>query len=102
MASSTVDDAIADVVNELLAERDVGGVHIVAVTASLSTGSDDEPVVRLVVTLRDPAPEDETWPIDDVWRFRTRVYDLIAASAADLPRPLIDLQPETPDGADPA
>ena len=97
-----IDHAIGNVVTQLLAEPDIGTVHIVDITANLASGADGQQVVRLVVILRDPDADEETWPIDDVRRLRIRIYDLLAGSDEELPEAVVDIQPETPDDADTA
>jgi len=100
MATSKEAFALGGVVDRLREEPDEGELHIVRVDAALTTGSDDEPVVRLTITLSDPAPGLETWPSEDIWRLRQRVDRLVSLSEPALPRAVIDLQPETPDAED--
>jgi hypothetical protein len=58
---------------------DFAPLRIKRVDASLDTGEDGEPFVRLTVVLKDPEDPDQGWPFDSTSRLRRAVRDEAAA-----------------------
>lgn len=81
----------------VLALPAVGSITVHDLRLQEGTGSDDEPVLRIFLTVSDPQGSAQTWPLDDVFELRHRVRETAYDIEAGLPYVFVELYPLTPD-----
>lgn len=85
-------DAIKERLIAESAQQSFGEIAIRDVRAQEQTGDDDS-YIHLIVYADDPAAGSDTWPWQDVFALRRRVYELVSESDVDLPPIAVDVYP---------
>lgn len=103
MAGRVVAQAdVDDIGEQLIAQGVFGSVRVLRAQGQVVEDQDDDPVVRIRLTVSDPAGDTTTWPLDDVDRIQQEAERLAGVAESDLPYVVIELYPETPDDAEEA
>lgn len=67
------DEGVAQGLAGWLGGKTFGSVTVLASKATIATDLEEEPAVFLDLTVSDPAPNTDTWPIEDVLALRRAV-----------------------------
>lgn len=78
----------------------VGSVSVRKVTFRFDGNASGELALFFDLTLSDPSPGAETWPLNDVLELHSRIDDRVGEANISLPWH-VTLQPESPDEPDP-
>ncbi len=79
-----------------------GTTEVLSAKVRHEADSEGEPALFLELTLTNPPPGEETWPIDDIWALRRKVRDVVA-SIGDVTEPwFIRFYPKDPGELEPS
>lgn len=56
-----------------------GATRILSAKVRHDEDSGGEPALFLELTLTNPAPGEETWPIDDIWALRRKIGEVVGS-----------------------
>jgi hypothetical protein len=87
-ADAEVNAAIAQLVG-----RRFGTIEVLAATGEVTTDPLGQPIVRVTLSVSDPA--DQTWPIEEVDQVQRETQRLLAERDPELPYAVVELLPET-------
>lgn len=90
------------VLEEKLQQLESGTTRVLSARVKRGEDSEGEPALFLELTLTNPPPGEETWPIDDIWALRRQISDVVA-SVDEITEPwFIRFYPEDPGELDPS
>lgn len=84
-----------DAIRDKILSESFGTLRIRDVRAREQAGFDDDGAyVQLVVYAEDPPAGEQTWPVLDIFKLRSRVGELASESEVELPQIVVDVHPQ--------
>jgi hypothetical protein len=90
------------VLEEKLRGLEAGTTRVLNATVRHEEDSEGEPALFLELTLTNPPPGEETWPIDDIWALRRKIGDVVAGIEGITEPWFIRFQPKDPGELEPS